>query len=234
MAFFAVPLDERQERAHAVHRAEDIDPEEPVQLRGRDLMDGPPVQRDAGIVDANMNAAELRLDLARGVLDCRPVGHVERQCERAHAERRHLMGRALDLLALDVGHGDVDAFLREGARDAEPDAVRRAGDEGEFPGKFLHRLLPLRCRPPQCWMPVAALYSAAARTEASFSTWAASLATDVPSKKRGFCVPHNRTALAKVKSRKSSGVMKSVLDQLVGFGHAGAACRAHRNARYPS
>jgi hypothetical protein len=36
---------------------------------------------------------------------------------------------------------------------------------------------------------------------------AASLATAVPSKKRGFCVPHNRTAFAKTKSRKSSSVM---------------------------
>jgi hypothetical protein len=33
------------------------------------------------------------------------------------------------------------------------------------------------------------------------------LATTVLSKKRGFCVPQSRTALAKVKSRKSSGVM---------------------------
>ena len=52
-------------------------------------------------------------------------------------------------------------------------------------------------------------YSAAARAGATFSTAAASLATSVPSKKRGFCVPHSRTALAKVKSRKSSAVMSS-------------------------
>ena len=33
------------------------------------------------------------------------------------------------------------------------------------------------------------------------------LATTVPAKKLGFCVPHNLTALAKVKARKSSAVM---------------------------
>jgi hypothetical protein len=53
-------------------------------------------------------------------------------------------------------------------------------------------------------------YSAAARVgvRAAASTAAASLATRVPSKKRGFCVPHSRTALAKVKSRKSSSVIR--------------------------
>ena len=54
-----------------------------------------------------------------------------------------------------------------------------------------------------------AAYSAAARTGPTFSTSAACLATPVPSKKRGFCRPHRRTALAKVKSRKSSAVISS-------------------------
>ena len=52
-------------------------------------------------------------------------------------------------------------------------------------------------------------YSAAARVGvcAAASTAEASLATRVPSKKRGFCVPHSLTALEKVKARKSSAVM---------------------------
>jgi len=45
-------------------------------------------------------------------------------------------------------------------------------------------------------------FCAAARTAA------ASLATRVPSKKRGFCVPYSLTAFVKVKARKSSGVMR--------------------------
>ena len=40
-----------------------------------------------------------------------------------------------------------------------------------------------------------------------FNNAAASLATAVPSKKRGFCVPHSRTALPKTKSWKSLSVM---------------------------
>src|SRR5262249_39779484 len=40
------------------------------------------------------------------------------------------------------------------------------------------------------------------------SNAAASLATAVPSKKRGFCVPHSRTALPKTKSWKSLSVMR--------------------------
>ena len=52
-------------------------------------------------------------------------------------------------------------------------------------------------------------YSAAARIGwAAFSTAAASLATTVPSKKRGFCVPQSRTAFSKVKARKSSSVIR--------------------------
>src|SRR5437868_3328948 len=52
-------------------------------------------------------------------------------------------------------------------------------------------------------------YSAAARTGVLPSTSAAASATGVPSKKSGFCVPKSRTALAKVKSRKSSRVISS-------------------------
>src|SRR6185503_14966810 len=41
-----------------------------------------------------------------------------------------------------------------------------------------------------------------------FNKEAASLATAVPSKMRGFCVPHSRTALPKTKSWKSLSVMR--------------------------
>jgi hypothetical protein len=46
-----------------------------------------------------------------------------------------------------------------------------------------------------------------ARPDASASTAAAAFSTTVPSKNRGLPAPHNRTALAKVKSRKSSAVV---------------------------
>ena len=52
-------------------------------------------------------------------------------------------------------------------------------------------------------------YFALARVGAPrFNNAAASLATAVPSKKRGFCVPHSRTALPKTKSGKSLSVMR--------------------------
>ncbi len=53
------------------------------------------------------------------------------------------------------------------------------------------------------------VHSAAARAGAPFSTDAASRATRVPSKKRGFWLPNKRTTLANVKSRKSSAVISS-------------------------
>src|SRR5262249_62320747 len=51
-------------------------------------------------------------------------------------------------------------------------------------------------------------YSAATRAGCWFRTAFASFATTVPSKKRGLTPPHSRTAFSKVKSRKSSFVMK--------------------------
>src|SRR5215470_1797451 len=45
-------------------------------------------------------------------------------------------------------------------------------------------------------------------SELRFNKAAASLATAVPSKMRGFCVPHSRTALPKTKSWKSLSVMR--------------------------
>jgi hypothetical protein len=50
-------------------------------------------------------------------------------------------------------------------------------------------------------------YSAATRAGCWFITALASFAMRVPSKKRGFPVPHSRTAFSKVKSRKSSFVI---------------------------
>mgnify|MGYP003694203347 CR=1 FL=1 len=49
------------------------------------------------------------------------------------------------------------------------------------------------------------------------SSAAAALATIVPSKNCGFCVPHRWTVFANVKSRKLSSVMQAFVDQLVGL-----------------
>jgi hypothetical protein len=46
-----------------------------------------------------------------------------------------------------------------------------------------------------------------ARPGTSASTAAAAFSTTVPSKNRGLPAPHNRTALAKVKSRKSVALL---------------------------
>ena len=142
MSLLAVPPDQRQEGAHPVHRAEDIDAHQPIPLLARDLVRRTALQRHAGIVDADMDAAELVRDLPRGALDRIAVRNVERQGQRAHAQRGDLAGRALDPVALDVGQRDMDALPGECARDAEADAICRTGDEGEFPGQILHRPLP--------------------------------------------------------------------------------------------
>ncbi len=142
VALLAMPLDHRQEGAHAVHRAEDVHAQQPVPLRRRYVLRRPAIERHAGIVEAEMDAPELGLHQPRGIVDRGAIGNIERQREGAHAERRHLVRRALDPVALDIGHRDMDPFARQRPRDPEPDAVRGTGDERELPGQLLHRPLP--------------------------------------------------------------------------------------------
>jgi len=76
-------------------------------------------------------------------------------------------------------------------------------------------------------------YSAATRAGVVPSKAAAPWRTAVPSKKRGFPVPQRRTALVKVKSRKSSVEINSSSTSSQASA-APAACSAHRNGRCPS
>ena len=115
----------------------DVDAHHEVETLGRGLEDG--LRPDgAGVVDQNVEAAELgdgALDqVANGVL----IAHVGGDCERAPARGADGVRGFVDaagqafggLLALG-GHYDIRAFLREADGERLADAAAGAGDHGD-------------------------------------------------------------------------------------------------------
>jgi hypothetical protein len=139
-----MPADQRQERAHPIDDAEDVDPKQTIPLFLRQPINRHAGKRYAGIIDADMDAAELGLDLLRRCFHRRGFGDVEWQCKRTDTEFCNLFTRALDVVALDIGERYVYSGFRQCAGDAEADAIRGAGDEGEFSGQLTHFIAPRR------------------------------------------------------------------------------------------
>ena len=101
-----------------------------VGLRGIGELDG------AGVVDHDVEAAEMRHGLIEGRLHCGFLAHVDGERERVAAGLFDLgrggvdgafeLGMRLDGLG---GNGDIGAVGGGFERDREPDAARAAGDE---------------------------------------------------------------------------------------------------------
>ena len=97
---------------------------------------------DAGVVDEDVGAAELAVDVAHHLRDVVRLAHVGAVVAHLHAERGDLRLRALDV-AEAVEH-DVRALPRQRERHAEADAAGRAGHESSL--SFEHGgLLLIRC-----------------------------------------------------------------------------------------
>ena len=114
-------------RLDAVHDAEDVDPEQCLKV----LRSGFKQELDLGdpgVVDEDVDAAEL----ARGPLD-EPedgvaVGDVGRDRDRPAAEGADLLGHLLGTFGVDVVDGDVGAVGGQPERDGPADSPRRAGN----------------------------------------------------------------------------------------------------------
>ena len=116
-----------------------------VGLRDRRERDG------AGIVDHDVEAAEMRGGLIERGLDGGLVAHVDHEGERLAAGFFDFAGRGVDgAFQLGVrldrlgGDGDIGAVARSLERDGEPDAARGAGDEKRF-SLERHRFPRLLC-----------------------------------------------------------------------------------------
>ena len=96
--------------------------------------------RDAGIVDDDIEPAEMRGDGADDGVDVVAVGDIERPGFCAAAAGRDLVRNGLRAIGGIVGDGDVGAFGREHLRGGAAHAAGGAGDEN---GQSLDRTAEL-------------------------------------------------------------------------------------------
>ncbi len=113
-------------RPHAVKGRGEVDGDDGVPLLDGKVLDGAHVL-DAGVVDEDVDAAEIALGLGDHLRDLRRPQHVGRVEADLHPQRLH----ALDRLGVVLGRAqavrdDVDAGLGEPQRDAEADPRRGA------------------------------------------------------------------------------------------------------------
>ncbi len=93
-----------------------------------------PVEEDAGVIDEDVEAAQVLLDEREGGGDGVGDGDVEADGRGFQPLARELGGGFLTLLGVACTHHDVDAQLAELAGDLEADALVGAGDEGDACG----------------------------------------------------------------------------------------------------
>jgi hypothetical protein len=129
----------RHERAQAVHDAHHVDAEHPVPIAQRGLPDQP-AGADAGVVEHEMRCAEAPQRIGRQRVDLGGARHVDALRQHLRAQAGDLRGRALQRVALHVGHHDVHALARGDARGFEPETRARAGDHGRAALEALHHI----------------------------------------------------------------------------------------------
>ena len=126
-------------------RAARVDAEHQIEPLCRRLLDAAERQR-AGVVDADIDAAERGDRCLDGARDLVLEADVARQRQRAAARRLDLGDRRVDS-AFELGvrllrlgdDGDVGAVTRRALGDGEADAAARPGDEQRLAGEPRHR-----------------------------------------------------------------------------------------------
>ena len=131
MGFAAMAHELRQERGDAVDDAAKIDPEHPIPVAKRHL-----VQRarhiDAGIVEQQVHGPVPGDDVISRRGERAAIGDIEqhrRRLDMAGSKRR---GSPIESLLLDVGDDDAGPGETEDVGYAEADAAGPASDEGGF------------------------------------------------------------------------------------------------------
>ena len=85
--------------------------------------------RNAGVVDDDIEPAEMRCDIVDHGCDVIAIGNIERPGLGASTARCDLCGDGLRALGRIVGHGDVGAFGCEHPRGGAAHAAGRAGNQ---------------------------------------------------------------------------------------------------------
>ena len=96
---------------------------------------GPVGQRDAGVVEGDVEAAEGVGGSLQRVGDVLVVGDVASDSERGAAVLLDRLDGAAAVLGGEVGDDDRGAFTREGDGGGAADAVGGAGHEADLPGE---------------------------------------------------------------------------------------------------
>ncbi len=148
----------RPHRLRAVERAGQVDAEVPLPELDRLVVELADVVERGGVVDEDVDRAELRDDAVDGGGDLLPVGHVTAQRERAAAHVADLVGGGLRVdhplgprgggesapavgllgrlgLHEDVGDRHVRARPRKRQRVRTPEPPRPPGDQGNAAGE---------------------------------------------------------------------------------------------------
>ena len=127
----ALALHRRQRQPRGVEGGREVDREDRVPPVDREVVDRRHML-DAGVVDQQVDGAELRQRLAHHVLDGLGPAHVGAVVAHLHVVLLGEFGaQRFDLaLVAEAVEDDVGALGRQRAGDAEADARGRAGDEG--------------------------------------------------------------------------------------------------------
>jgi hypothetical protein len=139
MIFSPVPC-RRICSADAVHDAENVDPEQCLEVL-RSGLEQELDLGDPGVVDEDVDAAELARDPLEPE-DGVAVGDVGRDRDRPAAEGADLLGHLLGTFGVNVVDGDVGPVGGQPERDGPADSPRRAGDDGLLPVDAAHGHLP--------------------------------------------------------------------------------------------
>jgi hypothetical protein len=137
MPLFAMRLHVRQENFDALHRAHEVDADDPAPVAQRHAL-GEASARDARVVAEDMHLAKGGHRLRGGALKRLAARNVAHRAFDAWAMIGETCKSRRQRWLLDVGEHDVHAFGKERACEREPDAAGTTGDECGLAGERLH------------------------------------------------------------------------------------------------
>ena len=133
----------REEGLDAVDDAVEVDRERPVPVGLRRLTDDSAGQH-AGVVDQQVQLAELVVDALGQPLVADGVGHVEVDRQRLDLLRLDLRRDGLRRAFLHIGEDHVHPLVRAGQRDAASNARSGAGHQRHLAAQVVHASPPRR------------------------------------------------------------------------------------------
>ena len=131
------------QRTDAVDHAAQVDPDHPVPIAGRNLMQRHAMHGNAGVVAADGDRPVGLLDRSDCLLDRGTVGDIDLHGHGAGADRLDLAHGVLRIGQLDVAHAHPHPAAGQGQRDAATDPRPGAAHIGTHPRFDFHVLLLL-------------------------------------------------------------------------------------------